>query len=625
MNILEMEDGVKGLPDEILIQQAQQPSGQLPQYLLISEVQRRADMRKRYQQQMQEAEPTVAEQILQEGIAGVASEPQQMQQAMNGAPPAALGPAPGPMPGPMPGPAPGQMPGPALEPPLPPMPQGMYHGGVARMQGGREIPGMAREKVQQMEPMANAFIEDSSKFNPVNLANVSSTEMAMIQPTNISVPSIVPMAYGGAVKMQGGGKVESLYEKEKRERREKRNMRMYGTKEVPESIMSQGFRKLGEYVSSEEEKALALQSEMQQRQKDAQLERAMALVSAAETNGALTAQDPVTGVEPLVSATELPVSISLDAQRANIEREQELLQEQMLEQQALEAGEVPVQSNGTPVDGLGELYALVGGDKVGGLETRPADLISQAGSISLDAQRANIERQQELLRQGKGKEKEGLTPVTDMPGLLGEFQKMRGASRDIGHPYKGLEEFITRSEGRAERAREEAKRDATTAALGKVFAGIGRGDTAGGIAEGTEVALETRQAGREIAREEDKLTELYQMKILEADTELEKQKHARDLEILIGMSTVMKAMSVEKNEHMRLMTLVLEKPGMLAKYMLDAENEAAKKGITLTATQQIVEVLKSFGLNMGTASSAALGANTTGESATDFPGFSIVE
>ena len=39
MNILEVEDLVKGLPDEALMQEAQQPSGQygyVPQFLLIS-------------------------------------------------------------------------------------------------------------------------------------------------------------------------------------------------------------------------------------------------------------------------------------------------------------------------------------------------------------------------------------------------------------------------------------------------------------------------------------------------------------------------------------------------------------------------------------------------------------
>ena len=134
MNILQQEDMVKGLPDEALMQEAQEPSGQLPQYLLISEVQRRADMRKRYQQQMQEAEPTVAEQVLQEGIAGLAPPPEQMQQAMNGGQP--------PMQPPMNGGFPPMPPGmpPQMNGAPPQMPPGMYQGGAVYMQEGRGVP-----------------------------------------------------------------------------------------------------------------------------------------------------------------------------------------------------------------------------------------------------------------------------------------------------------------------------------------------------------------------------------------------------------------------------------------------------------------------------------------------------
>ena len=84
MNILQLEDTIKGLPDEALMQQVQQPSGEVPQYLVISEIQRRADMRKRHQEQAQEQpQGTVADQVVQEGIAGMAPPPSQMQQAMN--------------------------------------------------------------------------------------------------------------------------------------------------------------------------------------------------------------------------------------------------------------------------------------------------------------------------------------------------------------------------------------------------------------------------------------------------------------------------------------------------------------------------------------------------------------
>jgi hypothetical protein len=67
-NLLEIEDMVKGLPDQMLLQQAQAPSGQIPQFLLVSEIQRRSDMRKKYEAQQAQPEATVADQIVQEGI-----------------------------------------------------------------------------------------------------------------------------------------------------------------------------------------------------------------------------------------------------------------------------------------------------------------------------------------------------------------------------------------------------------------------------------------------------------------------------------------------------------------------------------------------------------------------------
>lgn len=77
MNILEVENLVKGMPDQQLMQEAQQPSGQVPQFLTISEIQRRADMRKRFEAQQQQPQGTVADQIMQQGIGAMQQQPQQ--------------------------------------------------------------------------------------------------------------------------------------------------------------------------------------------------------------------------------------------------------------------------------------------------------------------------------------------------------------------------------------------------------------------------------------------------------------------------------------------------------------------------------------------------------------------
>ena len=84
MNILEVEDMIKGMPDDSLFREAQQPTGQVPQFLVISEIQRRSDMRRRYQAQQERPQATVKDQIMQEGIGGMV--PQQMRQDLGGAP-----------------------------------------------------------------------------------------------------------------------------------------------------------------------------------------------------------------------------------------------------------------------------------------------------------------------------------------------------------------------------------------------------------------------------------------------------------------------------------------------------------------------------------------------------------
>jgi hypothetical protein len=116
-NIIEAEDDVKGMPDQALQRMAQQPDGRYPQFLVVSEIQRRSNMRKRFEAQ-QQPQGTVKDQIVQQGIASLAPPPPQMQQAMG---------------------VPQQMPQGAPMPPQMP-PQGMYAGGVVNMNTGQQVP-----------------------------------------------------------------------------------------------------------------------------------------------------------------------------------------------------------------------------------------------------------------------------------------------------------------------------------------------------------------------------------------------------------------------------------------------------------------------------------------------------
>ena len=111
MNILEKEDLIKGLPDNVLQQQMQAPTGELPQYLLISEIQRRTDMRKSLQEQPKQE--SVSEQIMMEGI--MANRPPMQPQMQPQMPP---------------------MPPQMLQMPMEQPPMGMAQGGVVRMANG---------------------------------------------------------------------------------------------------------------------------------------------------------------------------------------------------------------------------------------------------------------------------------------------------------------------------------------------------------------------------------------------------------------------------------------------------------------------------------------------------------
>jgi hypothetical protein len=154
MNILEIEDIIKGLPDQSLIQEAQAPSGQMPQFLVVSEIQRRADMRKRFQNQQQEMpQGTIADQIVQGGIMAMGNRqpiqpmpPQGMPQGMPPMPPQGM-----PQGMPQQGMPMQQQPPmmPPMSPPMMPPAQGMAGGGVVRMQTGELVPYTGGTKAYQ--------------------------------------------------------------------------------------------------------------------------------------------------------------------------------------------------------------------------------------------------------------------------------------------------------------------------------------------------------------------------------------------------------------------------------------------------------------------------------------------
>jgi hypothetical protein len=83
MNIIKIQNQLKGVPDDTLVGYVQNPSGQVPTYLALSELQRRKEMRSNYQANKPE-EKSVAEDLLQEAQPGIAALPeaQSMMEAM---------------------------------------------------------------------------------------------------------------------------------------------------------------------------------------------------------------------------------------------------------------------------------------------------------------------------------------------------------------------------------------------------------------------------------------------------------------------------------------------------------------------------------------------------------------
>ena len=139
MNIVQLEDDIKSLPDQTLIAEMQNPTGGFPQYLVMSEIKRRKQMRDDYQGRMAAYEktpprPTMAEETVAEGIGSIM--PSNMPQ---GAPPQGMPMAQG-----MPVNRPASIEGGGLEDLLPKggMLQGMPRGGMP--QGMPRRMGMAQ-------------------------------------------------------------------------------------------------------------------------------------------------------------------------------------------------------------------------------------------------------------------------------------------------------------------------------------------------------------------------------------------------------------------------------------------------------------------------------------------------
>ena len=152
MNIIDIQDNLKNLPEQALMQEMQRPTGSAPQFLVLGELKRRKQMREDYNRQKNADMKTVAEEVVtaagapQEGIMQMA---RSLSPNTNMAQDTGLAQA---------------TPVTPTQAPQPQAPQMMSDGGIMRLQTGGSISAIANLKVNHPE------IYEEYKGNPESLA-----------------------------------------------------------------------------------------------------------------------------------------------------------------------------------------------------------------------------------------------------------------------------------------------------------------------------------------------------------------------------------------------------------------------------------------------------------------------
>ena len=599
MNILQMEDTIKGLPDETLMQEAEQPTGQVPQYLVISEVQRRTDMRKRYQQEEQEQpQGTVADQVIQEGIAGIAPPPPEMGQAMNGGPP-----------------------------------QGMYHGGTVHMQNVGQVPYGEEEEEEDLL----AFLAEATRqsLSPQQIgAEIGSLTQG--QPDR-RLQYEAPPEYGSAYQKV----LDELRPAEQPftspsidvdtsmevPTQEIAAPPVRGTQVSMEESVAPTERLPGRYAGATSHDELLAMIESDNAKRKAVAQTPNALVEDAE-KATPTAEDVSSTEFAAFSQTDTNVPTVIDEDRPSFgtrlledfQREKEAWGD--VGQRARKGignvldmvskyeppkrqgadwttalqegrGKPPVRDFSAIKDWVAQHEAPAKRPSVNPFTAQAAEVDTSADvgdplsfprtpSIETpivaadtppapfdtarvfdeteDVAAAVAADQQEDAAQAAG-------PL-DIHGLLAEFQKLR--DREVSRPdYSSLVDASLAREAAAMSDMDKLSKGLAIAELG---AGIAAGDLSGGISKAAQIAGKSKKEGLKFKREEQRIRDVYQLKIAEADSAAEKAEIKREMDVLTGMTTVLKTMSIAENEQIRFITKLIEmRPSLLRDIMKDAE------------------------------------------------------
>ena len=405
MNIIEQEDLVKGLPDEALFQQAQNPSSQVPQFLVVSEIQRRTDMRKRFEAAEAQPQSTVTEQIVMEGLGAAAPAPQ------GSMPPAAM-------------PAPPSSPVPP-EGSSPSMGLGMAAGGIVGMSNGGAAFGpeyhALQEQRRELAPYMNPF---SGSYSPA----VSSAAQTMVGQSQ--------EAYRGAV-----GK-EARIRKEEERLREIEAIERFGgvvPEELKETYLLEGD------IEIEYGEGTPLPEEL------------------------LRPLDNVGNLDDVGNIADIVAGMTFDG-ASQTDNGEEI---------------------GTPYKGIasggGEGREIIGETDLEALTrslegTIPTDFKVETGVDGVETRTSPSFTASNL----------------DQTDLLGEMEASRTGLMDrLGTRRTQSQELI-------EQIRDEGRRDAFSAAMMQLGAGVAGGDLSGGLQRAGDIATSTNALARDAARAEQR-------------------------------------------------------------------------------------------------------------------------
>tara|TARA_R100001082_G_scaffold104114_1_gene75199 strand:+ start:1 stop:1416 length:1416 start_codon:yes stop_codon:yes gene_type:complete len=186
---------------------------------------------------------------------------------------------------------------------------------------------------------------------------------------------------------------------------------------------------------------------------------------------------------------------------------------------------------------------------------------------------------------GKADEDE-LQDITDTESLLAQINALRSAGRKVEQP--NYESFKDAAEIRADKIREESRRDAYSQALIQFGAGVAEGDMARGLRDAGLAVSKERSEGRKLATEEQRIQEAYALKIAEADSEAEKIGFERESDALTLAATVLGEIGKSDRSVQGIITALLRDPQsamlLLSQAQEDATRIAKSQGRAATQT-----------------------------------------